>query len=523
MIELIKIMRQQGDHSFTEILNRIRLGQLTKEDKEKLSSRIIQKSSGTYLYDALHIWAENVPVDYYNESKLEMIEEPPVTLIAHDEYPAMVSQHDIQKALTRNRSENGGLDYKIKLKQDARVMLTTNLNIEDRLINGQMGTVSKIKYNNTSQKPEIIYIKFDDENAGLEAIRKSGDLYARESNAVPIVPVLAKIKVKKNRPSSPEIQRTQFSLTLAWACTIHKVQGLTLSKVVFNFELFNQHSFNHGQVYVALSRVRSIEELYIVGEIDSKHIRADSRVHQEYERLRSQNLQDQHIPNIMTGQVASKNTISLTLLNIRSLRKHSLDLKFDYQIINSDVLAFTETRLKPLEPIDFIQSNLNLFQINRHDNENDFLSLALCTKGAVQCSRQVCFNEINAVLATVSKSQTFLNVLLLYRSKDLHKIQFLMNLENIVSCHKIDMVIGDFNINFFNESDSAQLIQIKGNYGFVQIVENATFVSAGSLLDHVYMKSDLLNSHLTKVQCNVRSIYYSDHDAVQICFEKTEN
>ena len=43
MIELIKIMRQQGDHSFTEILNRIRLGRLTKEDKEKLSSRIIEK------------------------------------------------------------------------------------------------------------------------------------------------------------------------------------------------------------------------------------------------------------------------------------------------------------------------------------------------------------------------------------------------------------------------------------------------------------------------------------------------
>ena len=78
----------------------------------------------------------------YNEFKLEMIERRLVTLIAHDEYPA--SQSDVQKALARNRSETGGLDYKIKLKQDARVMLMTNLNIENRLINGQMGTVSKI-------------------------------------------------------------------------------------------------------------------------------------------------------------------------------------------------------------------------------------------------------------------------------------------------------------------------------------------------------------------------------------------
>ena len=145
MVELIKIMRQQGDHSFTKILNRIRLGQLTKDDKEKLCTRIIKKSHDNYPYNALHIWAENEPVDKYNESKLEIIKRPLVTLNAHDEYPTIGSQHDVQKALAKNRSETGGLDYTIKLTQDARVMLTTNLNIEDRLINGQMGTVSKIQ------------------------------------------------------------------------------------------------------------------------------------------------------------------------------------------------------------------------------------------------------------------------------------------------------------------------------------------------------------------------------------------
>ena len=193
MVELMKIMRQQGDHSFTEILNRIRLGQRTKDEKEKLCTRIIKKSDDNYPYDALHIWAENEPVDKYNESKLEMIKRPLVILIAHDEYPAMASQCDVQKALARNRSETEGLDYRIKLKQDARVMLMTNLSIEDHLINGQMGTISKIKYNDTSQKPQVMYIKFDDESAGLETIRKSGDLYAMKNHAVPVVPVVAKI------------------------------------------------------------------------------------------------------------------------------------------------------------------------------------------------------------------------------------------------------------------------------------------------------------------------------------------
>ena len=244
----------------------------------------------TIPHDALHIWAENKPVDEYNDAKLDMIENLLVTLIVHDEYPAAASQHDIQKALCKKRRETGGLDYKIKLKVDARVMLTTNLNIEDRLINGQMGKVTYVQFYQLSGNPQIINVKFDDSNAGKETIRKSTDPYATENDVVPSVPVISKIKVKDNRSSSPEIKRTQFPLTLAWACTIHKVQGPTLSKVVFSFELFNQRQFNYGQVYVALSRVKSLEQLFIDGELDCSHIRAGSRVHAEYDRLRTPEL-----------------------------------------------------------------------------------------------------------------------------------------------------------------------------------------------------------------------------------------
>ena len=400
-------------------------------------------------------------------------------------------------------------------------MLMTNLNIEDRLINGQMGTVSKIKYNDTSQKPQVIYIKFDNESAGLETIRKSGDLYAMENHAVPIVPVVAKKKVKTSRPSSSEIQRTQYPLALAWACTIHKVQGLTLSTVVFSFELYKQKQFNYGQVYIALSRVKSFERLYIIGEIDPKHIRADPRVHKEYERLRSRDLQA-CIPDIMTSCAAASDSISFTLLNVRSLRKHCTDLKFDIGITCCDVLALTETHLKPSETNEFIEEHLDAFRITRPDNDNDFLSLAFCTKITVQCSRHLFYQEINGLLVTIQKAQILLSVLLIYRPKTLHTIQFLMNLENIISHHdyKIDMIFGDFNINYHNESDSEQLRQIMDNFGYIQIVKNATFVSAGSLLDHVYVRSDLLNALSSKIYCNLKSVYYSDHDAVQICFEK---
>ena len=78
------------------------------------------------------------------------------------------------------------------------------------------------------------------------SIQTSGNRFARESSAVPIKPVLSKIKVHPGKPSSPEIQRIQFPIAFAWACTVHKVQGLTLQNVVISFNLKKQRSFNYG-------------------------------------------------------------------------------------------------------------------------------------------------------------------------------------------------------------------------------------------------------------------------------------
>lgn len=167
-------------------------------------------------------------------------------------------------------------------------MLTTNIDIADRLINGQMGTVIKIALNEKTQKPNIVYIKFDDSEAGRNAIpvTKHSNSFAHHNNVVPIEAVLAKIKIRPGKPSSPEIQRTQFPLTLGYACTVHKVQGLTLKRVVVSFELLKQRAFNYGQIYVALSRSTSLQGLHLLGNIEMKHVKANPKVHQEYERLR---------------------------------------------------------------------------------------------------------------------------------------------------------------------------------------------------------------------------------------------
>lgn len=211
-------------------------------------------------------------------------------------------------------------------------MLTVNIDISDRLINGQIGTVLKIDVNPNTKRPSIIYIKLDDDKAGQNMITNSNTTYAKEHKAVPIQPIMAKIKIRPDRPSSPEMQRTQFPITLAWACTIHKIQGLTVDRIVISSELNKQRSFNYGQIYVALSRAKTLQGIYILGELKKNHVRANPKVQKEYERLR--NATAQMPSNQIMGSITNQSDLPLlpisdSLLNIRSLHKHSIDVKFD--------------------------------------------------------------------------------------------------------------------------------------------------------------------------------------------------
>ena len=134
MIELNEIMRQKDDQAFTELLNRIRIAKQTEDDINVIQERSIAPIDPSYPTDALHIWAENAPVDDYNKKKLDELPGSVFILKAKDQYPTNVKKQDIDRVLGKSRSETGGLDYEILIKEGARVMLTTNVSISDRLI-----------------------------------------------------------------------------------------------------------------------------------------------------------------------------------------------------------------------------------------------------------------------------------------------------------------------------------------------------------------------------------------------------
>ena len=175
MIELTEIMRQKDDRIFVELLNRIRIGQCSDEDVQLLRSREISQDSADYPSDALHVWCENGPADTHNASKLTQLNTPEVVSVAQDKFPPNIKQRDIDRVLSQSRSKTGGLEAQLHLKQGARVMLTTNLAIADRLTNGQLGTVTGLKFQQNDPNPLVVYCKFDDKKAGISTIRQSSN------------------------------------------------------------------------------------------------------------------------------------------------------------------------------------------------------------------------------------------------------------------------------------------------------------------------------------------------------------
>ena len=93
MIELIQIMRQKNDQAFIELLNRVRTVTQT-EDMKIIQSRSISPDDPSYPSDALHIWAENAPVNEHNKNKLEELSGSLFILKAKDQYPTNVRKQE---------------------------------------------------------------------------------------------------------------------------------------------------------------------------------------------------------------------------------------------------------------------------------------------------------------------------------------------------------------------------------------------------------------------------------------------
>ena len=155
---------------------------------------------------------------------------------------------------------NSSCIYEIHLKIGAAVMCTVNLDMDNGICNGSQGIIIDIVKKNNANIPIV-----------------------RFANGI----------VKQMHPhfwqseDFPTISIGQYPLCLAWALTIHKIQGATLQFAEIDI---GKDIFECGQTYVALSRVQSLNGLYL-SSFDPTKIQTNPIVNEYYKRISEANLQ----------------------------------------------------------------------------------------------------------------------------------------------------------------------------------------------------------------------------------------
>ncbi|MBR3783324.1 MAG: AAA family ATPase [Bacteroidales bacterium] len=222
-IELTKVYRQQ-DAAFVDLLNHVRDNNIDSATLAALNARV-----GTSQKDAITLTTHNRQADAINRRHMEALHGEQRT------FEAIVKGNYPDKALP--------CDQRLEVKMGERVMFVKNDSSGGhRYYNGMLGTVTG-------------FLSEDDKDY-IEVVSDDGDTIA--VNRELWESMKYSIDAKTN-DITQEVEGTfcQYPLQAAWAVTIHKAQGLTFDHVVIDAA----DAFAFGQVYVALSRCRTLEGL----------------------------------------------------------------------------------------------------------------------------------------------------------------------------------------------------------------------------------------------------------------------
>lgn len=502
MIELKEIMRQRDDLSFAMVLNSFR----TREKKENLTeeqTNLLLECIREGPIDALHVFSTNAEVNTYNLTMLRRSCKDLIEIDSLDYNKDKTSGKLMMRNKPLTQSKSDGLPTTLILSINARVMLTRNCNVEDGLVNGVMGHISKFVFDeNCGNVVKAVGIVFDDKNVG----KKTG-LKTEDGNIVFIERVQEDIRDKKCT-----VLRNQFPIRLSWACTAHKVQGMTTDKIVVNLD----KAFAPGQAYVALSRVTTKEGLFIeTDDMDrfQKLIYADPDVKRGINEMEKITIRGNPENLYLNGK-------KIILQNIQSLNKHFADLKNDERFKQADIICLTETWLKPNESTDnFMLEGYQFHHLPRHaayrDDSEMHSNLRLSKGGGVgvYLKNEQEYDIISLFgmnIEVIGLKMKLENVLVLsvYRPKSVNLTAFLENFQQVLNSlnnKSVNTIImGDFNED---AKQNGSIQRFFKNQNYKQHVNFPT-TEAGTILDHVYVSGE--------IQVDVRQLptYFSYHDAV---------
>ena len=246
----IEEQHRQEDDTLTEILNTIRSNSMDEKHYELLRGRIGAKLKNNM--KATKLYTHNINVDDINNIELSLIEnEKERTSEMTSSGPEPLVEILKKSCLAHD---------KLKLKVGAEIMCIKN-NFEEGYANGSRGKVIGFMEENGNPIIQLYNGK---------KINLKPELWAIEENG----------KVKASV--------SQIPLRLAWAITIHKSQGMSLD----NAEIDLSRSFSYGMGYVALSRVRTLEGISLVG-FNSDALRVDPKILEFDQELKNHSFQNE--------------------------------------------------------------------------------------------------------------------------------------------------------------------------------------------------------------------------------------
>ena len=252
----LKQIQRQSNPILQTILNQARMGALTKESIDILESRHISKHT---IGDILptQIYSMNHKVDSINDRKLDEINSELIVRIAtacssskKDSLSPNMDDPEVKRALSKLDNDASYVPL-LCMKIGAQVMLIKNIDVEAGFVNGSRGVI--IRFTQIGE-PVVRFMNGDEKSLKLEAWM-SEDI--------------------------PEVGKMQYPIRIAYAITTHKSQGATLDCALIDI---GKDIFEFGQAYVALSRVKTLEGLFI-SNLQIDRIKAHPRVIEFYKSL----------------------------------------------------------------------------------------------------------------------------------------------------------------------------------------------------------------------------------------------
>jgi len=282
-VVLSRVFRQK-DNEFVDMLSSMRIGQLSPQliTKFRQLSRPLVYEDGI---EASVLFPLRAEVEGHNNSRLNMLTGKIHVYRSMDSRGYNAKGEQLEKDMAQRLLERLVAPRSISLKVGAQVMLIKNI-VQGRLVNGVVGKVVEFLTNSEALKRNIAIATIDQKGSRADPdaeeplphrpgglIPLTGDIFRKDqfwplvrfTNGMELLCAPVDFSVE-GLVGNVEAYRLQVPLILAWALSIHKSQGQTLSRVKVDLGRI----FEKGQAYVALSRATSMETLEVVNFEPSK-------------------------------------------------------------------------------------------------------------------------------------------------------------------------------------------------------------------------------------------------------------